>query len=374
MDIQTRAQFHLRTKVRFGVGTFAEAGAEAAALGKTALVVTGRSAMRRAGLTDRLVASLSAAGVRAVLYEEATPNPTTGEVDKGADLARREGVDVVVGLGGGSAMDVAKAIAMAVAYDRPCYEICGVALDRPGLPVVAITTTSGTGAEVTGVAVVTEPSRRHKTAVRSLVVAPTVAIVDPELTVTMPPAVTASTGMDALAHAVESYFSKNANPFTEPYAEEATDLVLTHLQAACGKGGDLEARTGMATASTATANSGSYSALIGSKTTYGFNSTLVQAIDVPASGATTLNFYAYFRCPGADGLQEIYIVDDTFSQVLDTVFEDCFGVSSGSWRPMTVDLTPYAGTTVVFYLRTEPNIFYEDALWFYVDDITVTNQ
>ncbi|HHW14681.1 MAG TPA: iron-containing alcohol dehydrogenase [Firmicutes bacterium] len=152
---------------------------------------------RRAGLTQKLVAQLAEAGARAVLYEEASPNPTTVEVDAGAELARREGVEALVGLGGGSAMDVAKAIAMVVAYGQPCYELCGRPLPQPGLPVVAVPTTSGTGAEVSGVAVVTEPSRHHKTSLRSPQVSPAVAAVDPELTLALPPSVTASSGMDA---------------------------------------------------------------------------------------------------------------------------------------------------------------------------------
>lgn len=245
MDPETRAQFFLKTRIEFGRGAFARVGAEAAALGRTVMVVTGRSAMRRAGLTQKLVAQLEEAGARAVLYEEASPNPTTVEVDAGAELARREGIEVLVGLGGGSAMDVAKAIAMTVAYGKPCYELCGRPLSEPGLPVVAVPTTSGTGAEVSGVAVVTEPSRHHKTGVRSPQVSPTVAVVDPELTLTLPPAVTASSGMDALAHAVESYLSKRANPLTELFAERATGLVLQHLRTACRDGHDLTARTGM---------------------------------------------------------------------------------------------------------------------------------
>lgn len=246
VDTATKVQFFLRTRVKFGNGTFATVGTEAAALGRTVLVVTGRSAMRRAGLTQKLVAQLEAAGARAVLYEGASPNPTTVEVDDGAELARREQVEAVVGLGGGSAMDVAKAIATVVSYNKSCYELCGEPLPVPGLPVVAVPTTAGTGAEVSGVAVVTEPARRLKATLRSPAVAPALAVIDPELTVTLPPKVTASSGLDALAHAVESYLSRNASPFTEPFAERATGLVFEHLKAACDRGEDLAARTGMA--------------------------------------------------------------------------------------------------------------------------------
>lgn len=249
MDPRTQAQFFLRTRVRFGNGLFETAGAEAAALGRTVMVVTGRSAMRRTGLTERLSAQLERAGARVVLYEEASPNPTTAEVDAGVALARREKVEALVGLGGGSAMDVAKAVAMAAVYGKPCYELCGVPLPERGLPVVAVPTTAGTGAEVAGVAVVTEAARKHKTALKSPWVSPEVAVVDPELTRTLPPEVTASSGMDALAHAVEAYLSKNATLFSELFAIRATTLVFEHLAAACERGDDLSARTGMAMAS-----------------------------------------------------------------------------------------------------------------------------
>jgi hypothetical protein len=123
-----------------------------------------------------------------------------------------------------------------------------------------------------------------------------------------------------------------------------------------------------------TVHGGTYSALIGSKTSFSFDSTLVQAIDVPATGTTTLSFWAYRRCPDSTGVQEAYIVDDQFVQVLDRIFEGCVGVSSGSWVQKTDDLTPYAGTTVNFYLRTQPDSLFGDPLWFYIDDVVVTNQ
>ncbi len=239
-------QFFLRTKVSFGNGTLAKAGEEAAALGRTILVVTGRNAMRRAGLTDRLVALLEKAGVRPVLYEEASPNPATDEVDRGVELARREGVGGLVALGGGSAIDVAKAISMGVVYGKPCRELVDVPLPKPGLPLLAIPTTAGTGSEVSSAAVVTDSATGFKGALRSPWIRPVAAIVDPELTVTMPPSVTASSGADALAHAVESYLSKNATPFTELFAERAAELILAHLNQACAFGTDLAARTGMA--------------------------------------------------------------------------------------------------------------------------------
>lgn len=240
-------KFYLRPRVAFGAGLFATAGAEAATLGRIALVVTGKGAMRRAGYTDRLLASLEAAGVKGVLYEGVRPNPTVDEVDAGATLARQERAEVVIGLGGGSAVDTAKAIAVTAASGvASCRSLLGCQLTKPGLPVIAVPTTSGTGAEVTAVAVVSVPEQGVKTALRGPGVMATVAVVDPELTLGLPPNVTASTGMDALAHAVESYLSVNSSPVSEFFAERAVGLILPHLAAACADGRDAAARSAMA--------------------------------------------------------------------------------------------------------------------------------
>ena len=250
MDLATRVQYFLKTRVALANGAFAGAGAETASLGRTALVVTGRRAMRRAGITDKLLRQLEAAGVRPVLFEQVPPNPTTDDVDAGVALALREKAQVVLGLGGGSAMDTAKAIA-AVARDgrRTVDYFKDPPREPAGLPIVAVPTTSGTGAEVTPVVVLTDPAERRKFGATSSAFGAAVALVDPELTLSMPPEVTASSGMDALAHAMESYLSKNADPFSELFAVEATSLVFRHLRAACADGADPEARTGMAVAS-----------------------------------------------------------------------------------------------------------------------------
>ena len=211
MDATTGVQYFLKTRVILANGAFAGTGPQTAALGRTALVVTGRSAMRQAGATDELLRQLEAAGVRPVLFEQVPPNPTTNDVDTGVALALREKAEVILGLGGGSAMDTAKAIA-AVARDgrRTVDYFKDPPREPAGLPIVAVPTTSGTGAEVTPVVVLTDPAERRKFGASSTAFGVTIAIVDPMLTLTMPPEVTASSGMDALAHAVESYLSNNA--------------------------------------------------------------------------------------------------------------------------------------------------------------------
>ncbi|NLG83799.1 MAG: iron-containing alcohol dehydrogenase [Firmicutes bacterium] len=248
--MEEKACFSLPTRVNVSRGAFTEVTREAMALGRTVLVVTGRSAMHRTGVLARLREAVEEAGGRFVLFDRVFPNPTTDLIDEGADLARREKAEVVVGLGGGSAMDTAKAVAMAAKSSRPAAELFFAPLspETPALPIIAVPTTSGTGSEVTPIAVMTDPRRRRKIGVSHHRFYPTVALVDPELTTTMPPAVTASSGMDALAHAVESYLSKNATAISALFAEEAVRLVFQHLETASQNGNDLGARTGMAIA------------------------------------------------------------------------------------------------------------------------------
>lgn len=251
MESKIQSHFSLPTKVTVGAGAFARAGAEIAALGRNVLLVTGRSAMREAGVTGRLAAQIEAAGARPVLFEEVPPNPTTDCVDAGVELALRERVDVVVGLGGGSAMDAAKAIALGAGNGSLLSSLLGrLPQDAPALPIVAVPTTSGTGSEVTPIAVLTEARERRKFGLSLPALFPAAALVDPELAATMPPAVTASSGMDALAHAVESYLSKKANPFSDLYAAEAAALVLGNLRKAHADGTDGEARASLALAAT----------------------------------------------------------------------------------------------------------------------------
>ncbi|MGQ9780135.1 MAG: iron-containing alcohol dehydrogenase family protein [Bacillota bacterium] len=248
--MEEKARFFLPTRVNVSRGALAEVTGEALALGHTVLVVTGRSAMQRTGVLARLQAAIEEAGGRVVLFDRVFPNPTTDLIDEGADLARKEKAEVVIGLGGGSAMDTAKAVAVAAKSDRPAAELFFTPLpaEIPSLPMIAVPTTSGTGSEVTPFAVMTDPRRRRKIGVFHTRFYPTVALVDPELTVSMPRAVTASSGMDALAHAVESYLSKNANAISALFAEEATRLVFQHLESACKDGSNIHARTGMALA------------------------------------------------------------------------------------------------------------------------------
>ena len=254
-------EFRLPGVTHFGWGAVERVGGEAAGLGKRALLVTGRTAMKRTGMADRVLKLLSSAGVSAVSYDRVESDPSSSTIDRGAAVAREEGCDLVIGLGGGSPMDAARAISAMAVLEGPILDyLDGKPIDRPGLPLVNIATTAGTASEVTAVSVVLDERRRLKCGMRSPYWFARVAITDPELTLTMPPPLTAATGLDALTHAVESYLSTQATPPSEGMALRAIELVGRHLRAAFADGSDRPAREGMAlasmTAGMAFANSG----------------------------------------------------------------------------------------------------------------------
>lgn len=237
------------TKVIFGVGSIARTGDETAQLGTKALVVTGTSAMRSLGFTAVVEKSLSGKGIPYELFEEIETNPSTASVEEGVKTARDRGCDVVIGLGGGSAVDAAKAIASSAGLGIPVVDLMQNGMPRKGLPCLAIPTTAGTGAEVTHISVLTIRESKRKDALRSPHNFPTVAILDPALTLKLPPYITANTGVDALAHAMEAYTSRQAHPISDLYARKAMSLVNQYLRRAVLYGDDMEARTGMMLAS-----------------------------------------------------------------------------------------------------------------------------
>ena len=254
-------EFRLPGVTLFGWGAVERVGQEAARLGKRAMLVTGRSSMRRTGTADRVTKLLSDAGVSAVLYDQIESDPGSKTIDAAAKIARSESCDLVIGLGGGSPMDAARAIAaMAASGGSILDHVRGKPIERPGLPLINIATTSGTASEITPVAVVTDEERELKMGMKSPYWFSRAAITDPELTVSMPPEVTAATGMDALTHAVESYLSTGATAPSEGLALRAIELVGLHLRDAFHDGSNRAAREGMSlasmTAGMAFANSG----------------------------------------------------------------------------------------------------------------------
>ncbi|MCZ7568353.1 MAG: iron-containing alcohol dehydrogenase [Ardenticatenaceae bacterium] len=238
--------FHLPTRVVTGVGCIAHLGDEAAILGSHALLVCGAGAARRVGFLDRLLGSLAAAGVAASLFAEVRGEPTIELVEAGIAQLRKDGCEIVVGVGGGSAMDTAKAIAGLACLPGSVAEYFqGRPLEGAGLPLITAPTTAGSGAEVTQNAVLSDPMRQCKESIRSDDWFARVALVDPELTSSLPRSVMAATGSDALCQAVEAFVSTGASPTTDALASEAIRLIGRSLVWAYQDGTDLEARSDM---------------------------------------------------------------------------------------------------------------------------------
>jgi alcohol dehydrogenase class IV len=241
-------EFYGVGRVVFGRGEFARAGELAATMGRSALVVFNGSEE----LAERLRQMLTSAGL-AVTLRRQRGEPLVADVDGAVEAARTAGCDIVIGIGGGSAIDAAKATAALLGNGGSAVDYMevvgkGQKITRPAAPWMAIPTTAGTGAEATRNAVIGLPEKKFKASIRSELLLPRVALVDAELGVAVPPAVTASSGMDALCQLIESYTSTGATVMTNGLALEGIALAARALPQAYRDGGDVEAREAMALA------------------------------------------------------------------------------------------------------------------------------
>lgn len=248
-------EFYLPTKLLYGAGCLSALGG-CALPGRKALLVTsaGQSAKRH-GYLGRVEEQLTQAGVRAVLYDQITPNPTKAEVMAGAALCRKEGCDFVLGLGGGSSIDAAKAISVMARNPGDYWDYVsggtgkGKAVPNAPLPVVAVTT-AGTGTEADPWTVTTNEETQEKIGFGYEKTFPVLSVVDPELMVSVPPRLTAYQGFDALFHSTEGYLNRTASPISDLMALEAIRLIGKSLPRAVRDGADLEARGDVALANT----------------------------------------------------------------------------------------------------------------------------
>lgn len=240
------------TEIHFGRGRLEEAGETTARFGKRCVVVTVPVLPYFQPIIDRVKSSLEKAGVEYAHFDGVVPNPTTESVTAGAQLAKSFEADVMLGIGGGSSMDTAKAIAVEATHPGTAWDYLFFKTPptQKTLPVIAVTTTSGTGSHVTQVAVMTETSTKTKSAIFNPLVYPKVAIVDPELMRTVPPHITASTGFDAFCHAFESYLHVGGTPYTDVLALEAIRIVAQNLPSVIQDGSNIEGREMMAWADT----------------------------------------------------------------------------------------------------------------------------
>jgi alcohol dehydrogenase class IV len=242
-------EFATATRIIFGPGKISEVAPLAAGTGKRACIVTGRTTERARPLLEQMDEQKIEYTIFCV-----TGEPTTETVTKGVELARKAQSDIVISFGGGSAIDTGKAVAAMLTNSgrlEDYLEVVGLGkpLTRPAASHIAIPTTAGTGAEVTRNAVLGVPEHKVKVSMRSLLMLPTLAVIDPVLTHSMSPAVTASTGLDALTQLMEVYVSKKANPITDGICREGLSRTGRSLLRAFENGDDEHAREDMAVAS-----------------------------------------------------------------------------------------------------------------------------
>ncbi len=235
-------RYHMPTEVWMGGGVFEDLGAHLSPLGFRPLLVTGRHSARAAGSLDRALAMLP----QAVVYDRVDENPSASACEEGAAFSREHDCDCVVALGGGSPMDAAKAIALLSTNPGGCAAYFGRGVfPEPPLPIVAVPTTAGTGSEVTPYAVLVDDTQGRKRTIGGAPLFPRVALLDPQLSVTMPRHVTINTGLDALSQAMEGMLSLKSTAFGDTLALEICRLVKRWLPRAVEAPNDLEARAQM---------------------------------------------------------------------------------------------------------------------------------
>ncbi len=222
--------YHLPVNIVFGIGKVDTVGNYAAQYGKKALIVTGGSSAKKSGLYNRVNGLLQDKGMTTMLYDKVTPNPLTTTAEEGAQIARQNGIDVIVAIGGGSIMDAAKGMAFLTVNDGDINDyIYNRKHSDEALPLIAIPTTCGTGSEGNGFAVLTNPENGDKKSLRCAAIVPKASIVDPKVMQTMPKKVLAAVGFDALCHNIEAFTANNAQPLTDAMAQYAIPLIWENL-------------------------------------------------------------------------------------------------------------------------------------------------
>ena len=233
--------------IRFGAGAITQLPEVISGLNKSKVLIITDPGVAAAGVLAKVEAILKSAGIQSVSFAEIKPNPNTILIDAAAKVGIEFGADTVVALGGGSSLDSAKGVALVVA--NPTFSSAAfnysITPDKPALPIIAIPTTSGTGSETNSWGVIDDPIRQCKFYVGDASTTPVVAILDPELTVGLPPRPTAGTGIDALTHAIESLTSKGSTVVSAAYAHQAIKLIAKSLPVAFKDGKNIDARGDM---------------------------------------------------------------------------------------------------------------------------------
>ncbi len=238
--------FSTTPRIVMGSGSVARLGEEARRLGGSSVLLVTDPGVVKAGIAARLETILTEAGLKVAIFDKVEADPRFEIVEDSLAALRAAGADVVIGLGGGSSLDMAKITSVMATNEGPVGKYFGIDLvPNKGLPLLLVPTTAGTGSEVTPIVILSDHGEKLKKGVVSPYLFPACALLDAELTLGLPPKVTAATGMDALIHAVESYTSINATPLSDMLAREAIELIFHNIRTAYANGADLTARENM---------------------------------------------------------------------------------------------------------------------------------
>jgi alcohol dehydrogenase len=243
----TMSAYYIPTVNLLGSGTVNEVGDRVKILGGSKALIVTDAGLVKLGVADKVKKIIEDAGLKAVIFGGAEPNPTDKNVDAGFEVWKDENCNAIVSLGGGSSHDCAKGIGLLASNGGKIHDYEGIdKSNNPMVPLIAVNTTAGTASEMTRFCIITDSSRKVKMAIVDWRVTPKISINDPDLMVGMPPALTAATGMDALTHAIEAYVSTAATPLTDSAALMAIELVSQYLPIAVANGTNMEAREKMA--------------------------------------------------------------------------------------------------------------------------------
>lgn len=238
--------FHTTPQLHFGQGSLERLPQELKQWNPHSILLVSDPGVLKAGITARVETLIVDAGYRVTIFSEVEPDPRIETAEACANAARSCKADVIIGVGGGSAMDIAKVAAVLAYSKQPIHSMFGIEqVNAAGLALILVPTTAGTGSEVTHIAILSDEQEHLKKGIVSKFLFPRLAIVDPLLTLGVPAAVTAASGMDALLHAVEAFTSKSANDLSDTLARRAMRLISENLRDAYQNGQNLEARTGM---------------------------------------------------------------------------------------------------------------------------------
>ncbi|MGA2527048.1 MAG: iron-containing alcohol dehydrogenase [Smithellaceae bacterium] len=289
----SKFQFAIPTRIHFGSGEIEKVGQLVSRFGKKPIVVTGKSSMKQTGILEKIVNNLKQQKIESVIFDRVKPNPDCELIDQGASLAGKKNCDVVIGLGGGSAIDAAKCVAVAAANRMPIWECVnkktfGLNKEvKEGIPLVAIPTTAGTGSEVDKFAVLTNQETKEKPGVGSPFFYPKLSIIDPQLTISLPRETTVFTGLDTFFHGIEALLSNRSSIMSDLFAESAVKLVVENLPIVKTDPNNVIAREKMAFAS-----------LMGGIAMDQAGNILIHAMEHPLSG--------HFDISHAEGLMALW--------------------------------------------------------------------